>query len=154
MLMLLPNFGLSGWATTYTVPAFFTDSAYRGCLAPGEIVLALPIQDTSLWQVEDDFRFRMAGGRVAASPPPPFMRPEFVDVSRGVPLAPSDAGKIADYIKAKGVSTVILDKTRGTSWTKPALDTLARGQDVGGVLLYRFGETNRPCVASAVAQGP
>ncbi len=148
MLMLLPNFGLSGWATTYTVPAFFTDSAYEGCLEPGEIVLPLPIQDTSLWQVEDDFRFRMAGGRVAASPPPPFMTPEFANVSQGAPLTPSDAGKIAGYIKAKGVTTVILDKTAGTWWTKPALDTLAHGQDVGGVLLYRFGATDRPCAAA------
>ena len=157
MLVLLPNFTHSGWATTSSVPPFFTDSAYKGCLEPGEIVLPLPIQfggEADLWQVEGDYRFRLAGGRLAVTPPDPFMTAEFAPVARGIPIAPGDAGQIARYIKAKGVTSVVLDKRAEIGWTKPALDTLARGQDVGGVLLYRIGATDRPCAAAAVTQGP
>ena len=36
MVAILPNPWDEDWASTYTVPPFFTDSAYRSCLDPGE----------------------------------------------------------------------------------------------------------------------
>ena len=57
------------WASSTNVPQFFTESAYRTCLDPGETILPLPIGQGSamLWQAEDDFRFNMTGGYVGPS---------------------------------------------------------------------------------------
>ncbi len=56
----------SDWASSTNFPQFFTESAYRNCLDPGETILPLPIGQGSamLWQAEDDFRFNMTGGYV------------------------------------------------------------------------------------------
>ncbi len=65
------------WASNTNVPSFFTDSAYRACLDPGETILPLPIGQGSamLWQAEDDFRFNMAGGYIEQYIPSAFVKP-------------------------------------------------------------------------------
>ncbi len=79
VLLLFPNPGAGVWATTFRIPQFFTASAYRGCLAPGEIVLPEPPGQggqANLWQLASKFRFRMAGGRLQTSPPSVFLHPD------------------------------------------------------------------------------
>jgi hypothetical protein len=44
------------------------------------------------------------------------------------------------YFAAKGVTAVIVDKRQANIWA-PALDRIAKGQDLGGVLFYRVGGT-------------
>jgi hypothetical protein len=145
MLALVPNPWANVWATTYTIPSFFTDSAYRGCLKPGEIILPEPISvggESMLWQVANGFHFRMAGGRIQQIPPSPFMHPDSIAlISGGYDLKPGQAGLVRAYIREKGVTSIVVDKGRSAKWT-PVLDRIAKRQDVGGVYLYRIsGET-------------
>ncbi len=148
MVALVPNPWSKDWATTYSIPRFFTAAEYRGCLRPGEIVMPAPISvggDSMLWQVADDFRFRMAGGRITQQPPSPFMNPPSIEViTRGKSLTRGQAGLARAFIRAKGVTSVVADKELGRPWL-PGLDLIAKRQDVGGVYLYRTSRGARPC---------
>ena len=150
ILLMLPNPAANIWTTTYKIPAFFTDAKYRTCLAPGETVLPQPVRSGGpemLWQAVDDFRFRMAGGRLQTSAPTTFLHPPSIArISIGDPPSPG-AGYVKllrDYFSAKGVTSVIVDKAQAAIWTPP-LDQIAKRQDVGGVILYRVGGNPRPC---------
>jgi hypothetical protein len=151
VLLMLPNPAANVWATTYKIPPFFTDAKYRTCLAPGEVILPQPVRSGGpemLWQATDDFRFRMAGGRLQTSAPTSFLHPPSIArISIGDPPGPGYAQLLKAYFKAKGVTSVIVDKGQAAIWTPP-LDQIAKRQDVGGVLLYRLGGAPRACPSS------
>jgi hypothetical protein len=149
VLLLVPNPGAGVWATTFSVPPFFTSAAFRTCLKPGEIVLPEPLGmggQADLWQVENGFHYRLAGGRLQTSPPSPFLHPAArAQISVGYPPVADQAALLRDYFRVEGVTSVIVDKRQASIWT-PALDTLAKPIDVGGVILYRVdGSAVRPC---------
>jgi len=149
-IALLPNPGAGVWATAYTVPAFFTDPAYRGCLGPNELVLPEPIGtdgDAMLWQEENAFRFKMAGGHFQ-TPPSPFMHPQSLEqVTGAYPIPPSRAGLFRNFIRFWGVTSVVADPVGARPWL-PALGRLAKPQRVGGILLYRVTPGAKPCIAA------
>jgi hypothetical protein len=150
VLLMLPNPGANVWTTTYKIPPFFTDAKYRSCLAPSETVLPQPVRSGGpemLWQVAADFRFRMAGGRLQTSAPTSFLHPPSIArISIGDPPSPGPGyvKLLRAYFAAKGVTSVLVDKSQAAIWTPP-LDQIARRQDVGGVILYRVGGASRPC---------
>jgi hypothetical protein len=150
VLLMLPNPGANVWTTTYKIPPFFTDAKYRSCLAPSETVLPQPVRSGGpemLWQVAADFRFRMAGGRLQTSAPTSFLHPPSIArISIGDPPSPGPGyvKLLRAYFAAKGVTSVLVDKSQAAIWTPP-LDQIARRQDVGGVILYRVGGAPRPC---------
>jgi hypothetical protein len=147
---ILPSPGRGdAWATDYAVPPFFTDPAYRSCLARDENVLPQPIGeggDAMLWQVKSGFRFRMAGGRISVVPPTQFMHPSATiqRVSVGYDPGPDYPQLLREYFAAKGVTSVIVDRRFADTWTPP-LDTLAARHDVGGVVLYHVGNRGPGC---------
>jgi hypothetical protein len=152
MLAILPNPAAGVWSTRVGVPTFFTDSAYRGCLNPGETILPLPVASQSesmLWQVEDGFRFRMAGGNIAPNPPEQFLAPSSIAlVASGGAIAPGEASALATYIRVESVGAVVVDSAESPQWVA-ALDRLARPDRVGGVLLYRFAAGSGHCGPAA-----
>ena len=145
-VLLVPNPGAGVWASSYSIPTFFTDRAYRGCLAPGEIILPQPVNGQfTLWQVADDFRFRMAGGRLQTAPPSVFLHPgSIAQISVGYPPVADQARLLRAYIAREHVTAVILDKRQASIWG-PSLDRIARPLDVGGVLLYRLARPGGRC---------
>jgi len=146
VLLLLPNPGAGVWATTYATPPFFTSAAFRGCVAPGEIVLPEPPGQggqSNLWQVESRYRFRLAGGRLQTSPPSVFLHPDGIaQISVGYLPVRNQPQLLKQYFAAKGVSAVIVDKRQARIWA-PSLDKVAKRQDLGGVLFYRVGGVGR-----------
>jgi hypothetical protein len=146
---LVPNPAAGVWSTSYSLPAFFSDPAYRSCLAPGELVLPQPIAGQfNLWQALDDFRFRLAGGRLQTSPPSPFLHPAKTEqISVGYPPIADQSRLLRDYIEREGVEAVILDKREAAIWG-PSLDRIARPLDVGGVTLYRVSARAPACRVS------
>lgn len=151
IVLLIPNPAARIWSTTYKIPPFFTDAAYRSCLNPDEIVLPQPVRaggPEMLWQVADAFRFRMAGGRLQTSAPTSFLHPPSIArISIGNPPGPDQSRLLRAYFAAKGVTSVIVDKAQAGFWAPP-LDRIATRQDVGGILLYRVAGTPRACPSS------
>jgi hypothetical protein len=140
VLALIPCPARAGFATGYHVPPFFTDAAYRDCVAPGAIVLPLPIRelgDALLWQAESGFRFELAGGEIGPEIPPSFETPgPMAYVVDGKPVPPARAGILRAFIARKDVSTVIVDQAEAGQWAG-ALDRIARPHAVAGVVLYQ-----------------
>lgn len=151
VLALFPNPGAGVWSTTYSIPAFFTDSTYRSCLARNENILPLPegiASEATLWQVADAFRFRMTAGRVATTPPTEFMHPSTIQlISTGKTVPAGQARVVAEFIEAKEVTSVVVRKDQVATWG-PVLDRLAKPQDVGGVRLYHVAGNGASCRAA------
>ncbi len=150
VLLLVPNPGAGDWSTRYTIPAFFTSSAYTRCLAPGEIVLPEPIGiggQAMLWQVAAGFRFRMAGGRIQTSPPSPFLHPSsLAQISVGYLPVKNQSALFRRYFRQEHVTSVILDPRQASIWGT-SLDRVAKPQALGGIVLYRVGD-NAPARSS------
>jgi hypothetical protein len=148
VVALAPNPAAGVWASSFSVPAFFTSAAYRDCLDPGETILPLPVGaagESLLWQAVDGYRFRMAGGDLGFGPPKPFLDSEAASlIGQGYGTAPSQSDLMAELIRDKHVSTVVVDERLFGAWSG-ALDRLAPGQEVGGVLLYSFTSTAPDC---------
>jgi hypothetical protein len=147
VLALVPNPWSDAWATTYRLPPFFTDDAYRDCLAPDENVLPLPIGqggDSMLWQTKAGFRFRMAGGRITTSPPSSFLHPdELAQISVGYDPTKDQVALFRNYFRVKQVTSVLVDKRQASLW-RPSLDRIAKPEDVGGIYLYRVAGQPTP----------
>jgi hypothetical protein len=137
VLLLVPN--PAHWTTRYSIPRFFTDARYRPCLGANAIVLPQPIDgggQANLWQAVDHFRFRMAGGRLQTSAPSAFLHPRSIaQISVGYAPVADQAELLRAFIERYGVTDAIVDKRQAATWA-PALDRIATGHDVGGVLLY------------------
>ena len=148
VLLLVPNPAAKIWATTYKLPPFFTDAAYRSCLDRNETILPQPVRgggQSMLWEVVDGFRFRMAGGRLQTSAPTSFLHPASIaQIAVGNPPVRDQSRLLAAYFRAKGVTSAIVAKEQSSIWA-PALDRIAKRQDVGGVLLYRIAGAARAC---------
>jgi hypothetical protein len=149
-LALVPNPAAGVWASRYAVPAFFTDSAYRGCLAPDEIVLPLPVSaqsESMLWQVESGYRFRMAGGNIAPKPPGAFLAPRAIaHIAEGGVVAPSRWKELATYVRVEHVTSIVVDPRLASRWAG-ALAHFGRPQRLGGVDVYRVSRVSRHCPA-------
>jgi len=68
--------------------------------------------------------------------------PGIAQISVGYLPVSNQAQLLRQYFAAKGVTAVIVDEREAKIWA-PALDRIAPRQEVGGVLLYRVGGTNR-----------
>ncbi len=143
VLAIAPNpVARHAWTMPYTIPPFFVDAAYKGCLAPGEIVFVLPaVHDTdlSLWQVESGFRFRTITGNISKTTPPRFQHSPIGNrIRQGLVVAPAQATELLSFLRARGVTSVIVKLGDVARW-QPTLDRIATPERIGGVVVYRLG---------------
>jgi len=152
MLAILPNPNAHQWASRYTVPAFFTDSAYRTCLDPNENILPLPVTaggESMLWQAMGGYRFRMAGGNIEPDPPRSFLAPTAIaNIAWGSSLPANQLGELEAYIQAKHVTSVLVDPSMLTQWS-PALDRIASPELLGGVVVYHISDDSPSCLGAS-----
>ena len=138
---IAPNLAHSGFATTYELPPFFTDSLYSSCIDPGETVLPFPIRgagDALLWQVASGFRFNLTSGDIGPDIPAAVFEPPSIDaVPGGLPLGVDDAGILRQFLAGKGVTSIVVDASQADSYVG-AVDQIAAPQVVGGVYLYHL----------------
>ncbi len=151
VLALVPNPAAGVWASSFSVPAFFTESAYRGCLNPDENILPLPVgaqSESMLWQAVDDYRFRMAGGNIAPTPPASFLSPDDVAlIAEGYSVPTFQSQAFVTYIEAKDVTSVVLDASDADLWAG-ALDRIATPEQFGGVVIYHISDGAPSCLGA------
>ena len=152
LLAIFPSLTSGIWTTQYSVPAFFTQSSYRFCLDEGENILPLPIGqgDAMLWQAASKFRFNMAAGNVSwlAIPPSFVSSPGVTYVTKGYHLGPEQAAGVNSFITGHDVTSVVVAGNEADFFSG-ALDRLATGQKVGGVVLYHLSRTPPSCPGPA-----
>jgi hypothetical protein len=148
LLAIVPSPTAAIWATSYSVPPFFTQGSYRLCLDEGENILALPIGqgDAMLWQAASQFRFNIAGGYVGAYIPPSFLSPPGVAyVTKGYHLGSEQAPGVKSFITTHKVTSAVVVGYEADFFSG-ALDRLATPQTVGGVVVYHFSSTPPSCL--------
>jgi hypothetical protein len=128
------------WTTTVPNPAFFR--AGGPGLEASDTVLILPLGKAGwsmLWQAEDGMRYRMAGGHLGSRPPEEDRWHDFLRAIISGRRIPPGAGRmLRQYIRAHGVTVVVV-----APGTKPSLRRLARTLPVrpqhrADALLYRL----------------
>jgi hypothetical protein len=146
VVALLPDPTLGRWTRGYAVPAFFTDSAYRGCLDPGENILPLPIAqgDAMLWQAVSGFRFTIAGGYLGRLLPGSFEADERIRyIATGNHLGAAQADDVRAFVAAEHVTSAVVEGSEA-DFFRGALDKVATPHETGGVVLYHFTPAAAP----------
>jgi hypothetical protein len=120
IVVLLPTPTGSRWSSDVPQSSFFTASAYRSYVHPGETALVLPYGPTGwsmLWQAETHFRFSMIGGWVGRS----ILRPDcgwYWEYRNLIGVRPPDNGaEFRRFLLAHRVDVVV--EAPGTQlWAK------------------------------------
>jgi hypothetical protein len=145
---IVPDPRPHAFATTYEPSPFYTDAAYRGCLAPGETVLVIPEPEQIFDQVLTDFRFRLAGGYVGpgATPRSYLDPPSFYSIAIGETVSPEQLDQLRSFVAAKHVTSIVIEHWDYPRFG-PTLNMLAKPQRAGGVIVYRLSGPARRCPA-------
>jgi hypothetical protein len=139
---LAPNLTGVPWGTRVDSPALMTTPALARYVPVGATVLTLPFGiagNSMYWQVEADFRFRLAGGYVSVSLPAAYRtRLRFILGLEGGAVTAHSGSGLCDFVGLTGSRVILLrDRTPG-SWPQ-LLDTLhVRPHHVGGFSIYEL----------------
>jgi hypothetical protein len=136
---LVPDVGSSVWDTRIQDPAFFTSGSYRAYLKPSDDVLTIPAWGPNeRWQADTGFRFRLAGGYAGNPFPPSYTRFATWNTLLTGQLTGGYAAQLRRFVRAKGVTAIVVDETAPGPWRK-LFGTLGRRPvATGGVLVYRL----------------
>lgn len=136
---IVPDVGSSVWNTHIQDPAFFASGAYRRYLKPTDHVLTIPAWGPNeRWQADTGFRFALADGYASNPFPPSYTRfPTWNTLLTGQ-LTGGYGAQLRRFVRAKGVTAIVVDETAPGPWQKLFGTLGARPVSTGGVLLYRL----------------
>jgi hypothetical protein len=159
LLSLAPDPALFRSSVThFRLPEFFRSQSYQRYLGKNDTVLVLPFQleeDCLLWQVQSDFYFRLAVGRLGVTP---------VNFSGWPVLSTLEGGnEILDFTEqfraflfANRIKAVIVDQSAGGQWQHLLAEAGLIPLRIEGVLFYKVtlppDEQFRAGTARAMAQ--
>ncbi|HEY2355700.1 MAG TPA: hypothetical protein VGH79_12465 [Gaiellaceae bacterium] len=155
IVCFLPNPSQAFWTAHVRQPGFFTTSAYKQVIHPGDVALVLPYADrvswSMLWQAETGFRFRQMGGHIgqAIIPSECPWAGDWASLAGGAP--PGGAAGFRKFLLAHHVD-VIVEAPATTAW--PRNEIAASLPDVKpvtilGTKVYRL----RPGLPVALPRG-
>lgn len=136
ILALVPNIPSGYWGMPPENPSFFTSTAYRRYLKPGEQVLIFPFGpggNSMLWQADTNFAFTMPEGYLGNNAPAPFgSDPEINALGSG---QPSNPVAFLAYLRRYHVRHLILDTNTALAYL-PTFHALGlRPVQVGDVVV-------------------
>jgi hypothetical protein len=137
IVCFLPNPSGDFWTAHVRQPSFFTTSAYRRVIRPGDVALVFPYADrvswSMLWQGETGFRFRTIGGHIGQAIIPSECKWAFYweSIAGGPP--PGGAAGFRRFLLAHGVD-VVAEAPATTEWPRRLI--AASLPDVQPVRLY------------------
>jgi hypothetical protein len=99
-----PNLALGAWSRTLHEPSL-------GCVPSGANVLAFPFGsagDSMIWQAKAGFRFRLAGGYIAFSPPRSYLTPAIQHVTTADYPSEITPAAVRTLVREKGVDAIVV----------------------------------------------
>jgi hypothetical protein len=139
VVLIVPDVGSPAWNTPIKDPAFFSSGSYRAYLKPADHVLTIPAWGPNgRWQADTGFRFQLADGYAGNPFPTSYSRfPTWNTLLTGQ-TNPHSGAQLRDFVRAKGVTAVVVDETVPGPW-RTLFGTLGvRPVSTGGVLVYRL----------------
>ncbi len=151
----LPNPSGAFWTAKVRQPSFFTTSAYRQVIHPGDVALVFPYTQreswSMLWQAETGFRYRMIGGHIGQAIIPSECKwaGDWASIGGGTP--PGGAAGFRQFLLAHSVS-VIIEAPAATTWERKLIAASlpdVRPVRLNGTAVYRL----RPGLPYALPAG-
>ncbi|MFL5797215.1 MAG: hypothetical protein ACJ77A_04695 [Actinomycetota bacterium] len=156
VIVLFPNITGPFWHNPVHEPAFFSGGEYRRFLPRDANVLVVPYGasgESTLWQAESGFWFRMPGGNVATRPPSDFGNwPIMEALYSGQPIANSGV-ELKRFLGANAVRDVVVVHGTPGEW-KALFAPIGRPRSIGGIDLYTVPGSILRAYANAPRPGP
>jgi hypothetical protein len=108
---VLPNPATRRWTSAVPNPTFFKEHAHRQHVKEGETVLVLPYGGVGwslLWQAEDNFAYRLVGGRFGYVPPDEKRWLPVYRALSGRPWAAPVAHEFPRFLDVHGVQLILV----------------------------------------------
>jgi hypothetical protein len=143
LVSLAPNFTGVPWGTRVDDPPLLRSPALARYVPPGSTVLALPFGiagDSMFWQLDADFRFRLAGGYVSVSMPAKYQAYlPLVSALQGHLIAGRVKQRLCSFLAMTGAGVILRREPSPGYWAQ-LLDPLGvRPRHVGGFAIYELG---------------
>jgi hypothetical protein len=139
VLSIVPLVGHTVWRTDVSDPAFFAEDQYRAHLRPEDRVITIPSMGANArYQAKTDMAFKLAGGYLGTNFPEGYTRFPTWDTLLTGRLTPDYASQLRRFVRAKGVTAIVVDKRFTGPWRKLFGSLGVRPLDTGGVLFYRL----------------
>jgi hypothetical protein len=141
IISLTPNLGIP-WGTRVDAPPLMRAPLLARYVPQGATVLALPFGiwgDSMFWQVQSDFRFRLAGGYVSVSPPRAYR--QYIYLLRalgGGPIEGHPNQRICGFLRMTGTRAIVLREGAPGLWTRLLRPLHVPAQRVGGFWVYEL----------------
>jgi hypothetical protein len=143
VVFILPDVGNAAWDTPVRDPAFFAHGTYRRYVTSSDRVLTIPAWGPNArWQADTKFGFTLVGGYRGNPFPSSYTRYPIWNAFLTGQLPADYAAQLRRFIRAKGVTAVIVDATAGGPWSRLFGTLGVRPISVGGVVLYRLRGTS------------
>ncbi|HUB76425.1 MAG TPA: hypothetical protein VL977_05175, partial [Solirubrobacteraceae bacterium] len=140
---LTPNLSGVSWGTRVDAPPLMRAPLLARYVPRGAAVLALPFGiwgDSMFWQVQADFRFRLAGGYVSTSPPAAYR--QYIYLLRalgGGPIEGHPNQRLCGFLRMTGTRVVALREGAPGQWARLLRPLRVLPQRVGGFWVYELG---------------
>ncbi len=131
-LAVAPNLALGAWSRTLHVP-------HIDCVRPGETVLALPFGsagDSMIWQAKAGFRFRLAGGYIAFTPPASYTSAPVQHLTTADYPSEITPAAVRTLVREKHVDAVVVDERVEARYER-VLRQFGKPRSGGGAVVYR-----------------
>jgi hypothetical protein len=138
VVALVPALQRGLWQTTPTRPSFFADGTYRSCFRPDETVFvpAAAGKETTLWQVESGYRFRLANGSIGPVLPSEAPDREAAYAVLNDRIPEGGGQRVVRLARALGSTVILLDAEDVAKWAPAFREAGLQGLERGGVWLY------------------
>jgi hypothetical protein len=149
---LVPNQTGLPWGTRLDSPPLFARGDLARYVPDGATVLALPFGidgDSMTWHRQAGFRFRLAGGYPNWALPAPYMRFSIIPALGGAPAGPHPAARLRQFLRATGVSVILLRDGTPGDWHRLLAGLHVRPVRTGGFAIYRLRDVGKPTKAQA-----
>jgi hypothetical protein len=142
VISIAPNPSASFWVSRLDLPIFFAHGMYAKHLAPGEIIMPLPLSqegNSMYWQLKSNMYFRMAGGWTGISPFE-FDRMPIVNFLHGAIDLFEAGDQLKAYLARFDVRDVVVDPSAEhfKDWKSMLASLGTAPVDEGDIKLYRI----------------
>jgi hypothetical protein len=127
------------WETPIAAPALFTQPAYANVIPRNSTIVALPyecIGDSMLWQVDDNMRFRMAGGCVQGFTPLNYWQYTAVQMFRLDQPGPGFEASLDRFVTAFHVDDIVIADDDMGPWSDAMQQLNWPEQQIGGACIF------------------
>jgi hypothetical protein len=144
---LIPNLTGVPWGTRVDSPQLMRSAELARYVPPGATVLALPFGisgDSMFWQLESNFRFKLAGGYVSVALPAPYEAYRGIIITLNGGSLPAHArAKLCGFLELTRAQVILLREGTRASLSRVLAKLGIRPERAGGFSIYELGRPSQ-----------